>query len=35
MPEAVLPPGDHVLRVDVKDTDGRTSTTSFTLKVAP
>jgi len=35
MPEAVLPPGDHVLRVDVKDTDGRTGTTSFTLKVAP
>jgi hypothetical protein len=35
MPEAVLPPGDHVLRVDVKDTDGRTGTTSITLKVAP
>ena len=35
MPEAVLPPGDHLLRVDVKDTDGRTGTTSFTLKVAP
>jgi len=33
VPEAVLPPGDHVLRVDVKDTDGRTGTTSFTLKV--
>ena len=35
MPDAVLPPGDHVLRVDVKDSDGRTGTTSFTLKVAP
>jgi hypothetical protein len=34
VPEAVLPPGDHVLRVDVRDTDGRTGTTSFTLKVA-
>jgi hypothetical protein len=34
VPQAVLPPGDHVLRVDVKDTDGRTGTTSFTLKVA-
>ena len=35
IPETLLPPGDHVLRVDVKDTDGRTGTTSFTLKVAP
>ena len=35
IPEAALPPGDHVLRVDVKDTDGRTGTTSITLKVAP
>lgn len=34
MPEAVLPPGDHILRVDVKDSDGRTGTTSFVLKVA-
>jgi hypothetical protein len=31
---AVIPPGDHQIRVDVKDTDGRTGTTSFTLKVA-
>jgi hypothetical protein len=35
VPEAALPPGDHVLRVDIKDTDGRTGTASFTLKVAP
>jgi hypothetical protein len=35
MPEASLPPGDHVLRVEIKDSDGRTGTTSFTLKVAP
>jgi hypothetical protein len=35
IPETVLPPGDHVIRVDVKDSDGRTGTTSFTLKVAP
>jgi hypothetical protein len=35
IPETALPPGDHVLRVDIKDTDGRTGTTSFTLKVAP
>ena len=34
MPEAVLPPGDHPLRVDIKDSDGRTATTNFVLKVA-
>jgi len=33
IPAAALPTGDHVLRVDVKDTDGRSGTTSFTLKV--
>jgi hypothetical protein len=35
MPDAELPPGDHIIRVDLKDSDGRTATTSFTLKVAP
>lgn len=35
IPDAELPPGDHLIRVDVKDSDGRTATTSFTLKVAP
>lgn len=35
MPDAELPAGDHVIRVDVKDSDGRSATTSFTLKVAP
>ena len=35
IPGAILPPGDHVLRVDIKDSDGRTGTTSFVLKVAP
>ncbi len=30
-----LSAGDHVIRVDVKDSEGRTATTSFTLKVAP
>jgi len=34
MPDAVLPPGEHPLRVDVKDSDGRTATTNFVLKVA-
>ena len=28
-----LPPGDHMLRIDIKDSDGRVATTSFTLKV--
>jgi hypothetical protein len=35
MPDAELPPGDHVVRVDVKDSDGRTSTASFVLSVGP
>lgn len=35
MPDATLPPGDHSLRVDVKDSDGRVATSSFVLKVAP
>lgn len=35
MPGAELPPGDHLIRVDVKDSDGRAASTSFTLKIAP
>ena len=35
MPDATLPPGDHTLRVDVKDSDGRVATSSIVLKVAP
>lgn len=35
VPDAELPAGDHVIRVDLKDSDGRTATTSFTLKIAP
>jgi hypothetical protein len=35
MPDAQLPPGEHLLRVDVKDSDGRTSSTSFLLRVVP
>ena len=34
IPDAVIPPGSHILRVDLKDTDGRTSTLNFTLNVA-
>src|SRR6267378_1750041 len=35
MPDAQLPPGDHLLRVDIKDSDGRVASTSFLLKIAP
>lgn len=35
MPDAELPPGDHMIRVDIRDSDGRTGTTSFLLKVTP
>jgi hypothetical protein len=35
MPDAELPPGDHMIRVDIKDSDGRAGTTSFLLKVLP
>ena len=35
MPEVELPVGEHMVRVDIKDTDGRVGTTSFVLKVAP
>ena len=35
MPEDELPAGEHMVRVDIKDTDGRVGTTSFVLKVAP
>ena len=35
MPNAVLPIGDHVLRIDLKDSDGRSATTSFSLRIVP
>ena len=35
MPEAQLPPGDHLVRVDIKDSDGRAASTSFLLKITP
>lgn len=35
MPDAELPAGDHLIRVDVKDSEGRSTSTSFTLKIAP
>jgi hypothetical protein len=35
VPDAELPAGDHMVRVDVKDSDGRPGSASFTLQVAP
>ena len=35
MPEVELPAGEHMVRVDVKDSDGRVGTTSFVIKVLP
>ena len=35
MQDAELPPGEYMVRVDIKDSDARPGTTSFTLKVAP
>jgi hypothetical protein len=35
MPEAESPVGTHILRIDIKDTDGRVGTTSFVLQVEP
>ena len=35
MPDAQLPPGEHLVRVDVKDSDGRPASVSFLLKIAP
>jgi hypothetical protein len=33
VPAAEMPPGDHVLRVDIADSDGRVGTVSFLLNV--
>jgi hypothetical protein len=35
MPDVELPVGDHMVRVDIRDTDGRVGSMSFVLKVAP
>jgi hypothetical protein len=35
IPDVQLPAGDHMVRVDIKDSDGRVGSTSFVLKVAP
>jgi hypothetical protein len=35
IPDVELPVGEHMVRVDIKDSDGRAGTTSFVLKVVP
>jgi hypothetical protein len=35
IPDTQLPTGDHMLRVDIKDLDGRIGSAIFALKVAP
>ena len=35
MPEAELPPGEYMVSVDIKDSDGRPGNTSFILEVSP
>jgi hypothetical protein len=35
IPDVLLPVGDHMVRVDIKDSDGRYGSTSFVLRVAP
>jgi hypothetical protein len=35
IPDVLLPVGDHMVRVDIKDSDGRFGSISFVLKVAP
>ena len=35
IPDAEVPPGEHYIRVEVADSDGRTRSSIFVLKVAP
>jgi hypothetical protein len=35
IPDAEVPPGEHAIRVDLKDSEGRPATVSFSLAVAP
>jgi hypothetical protein len=35
IPDIELPPGEHMVRVDIKDTDGRPASASFVLKISP
>ena len=35
MPQAEMPPGTHFIRLDLKDTEGRSTSTTISLVVAP
>jgi hypothetical protein len=35
IPDAEVPPGEHLMRVEVHDSEGRRTTTTFLLSVAP
>ena len=35
IPDTELPPGEDMVRVDIKDTDGRPASISFILKISP
>ena len=35
IPDAELPPGEHLIRMEVRDSEGRHTTTTFVLNVAP
>jgi hypothetical protein len=35
IPDVELPVGDHIVRVDVKDSDGRIGSRSFVLRITP
>jgi hypothetical protein len=35
MPQADVPPGNHLIRIDLKDAEGRAASTTITLVVAP
>lgn len=34
LPEAAVPPGNHTMRAEIKDKDGRAGSVTFTIKVA-
>jgi hypothetical protein len=35
IPDAEVPPGEHAIRIELKDSEGRRATTNFILAVAP
>jgi hypothetical protein len=35
IPDALIPPGDHFFRLEISDTDGRTRSSVFAIKVRP